>query len=148
IADRPGASGGGTMIGVGVIGYGYWGPNLVRNFQEVDGARVVAVCDLHSERLRQAQRRYPGLPATTDHRDLLARADVDAVAIATPVATHFPLALAALRAGKHVLVEKPLAASPDQACRLIDEAQRAGRVLLVDHTFLYTGAVRKIRELI
>jgi predicted dehydrogenase len=136
------------MIGIGVVGYGYWGPNLVRNFQEVNGARVVGVCDLRPERLDEVRRRYPGALATDSARELIGHPDVDAVAIATPVSTHYPLALAALRAGKHVLVEKPLASSAEQASRLIDEADRRKRVLLVDHTFLYTGAVRKIRELI
>ena len=136
------------MIQVGVIGYGYWGPNLVRNFAEVTGSRVVAVCDLRSERLAQARTRYPAIETTTDYRDLLANPGVDAIAIATPVSTHFELAMQALQAGKHVLVEKPLTATSEQAVRLIEEADRRNRVLMVDHTFVYTGAVRKIRELV
>lgn len=136
------------MLGIGIIGYGYWGPNLVRNFQEAKGARVVSVCDLHPDRQGEVKRRSPSVHVTSDFQELLKRPDIDAVAIATPVSSHFPLALAALRAGKHVLVEKPLAASVDQASRLIDQAERSNRVLLVDHTFLYTGAVRKIRELV
>ena len=136
------------MIGIGVVGYGYWGPNLVRNFVEAPGARVIAVSDLRPERLAQAQARYPGVSVTTDHRELMADPAVDALVIATPVSTHFDLALAALQAGKHVLVEKPLTATSDQALRLIEEADRRQRVLMVDHTFVYTGAVRKIKELV
>jgi predicted dehydrogenase len=136
------------MVGVGVIGYGYWGPNLVRNFAEVPGARVVAVSDLSADRLARVEARYPTIRTTRDHRELLADPAVDAVAVATPVSTHFDLALEALRAGKHVLVEKPLATTSEQAARLVEEAVRRNLVLLVDHTFVYTGAVRKMRELL
>jgi len=136
------------MLNVGVIGYGYWGPNLVRNFAEAPGSQVVTVSDLRQERLAEAQRRYPAIKTTTDYRDLFTDFDVDAVAIVTPVSTHFELAMQALQAGKHVLVEKPLAATSEQAVRLIEEADRRNQVLLVDHTFVYTGAVRKIRELV
>ena len=136
------------MIGVGVIGYGYWGPNLVRNFAEVPGSRVVTVCDLRPERLALARSRYPTIETTRDYRDLLSDGRIDAIAIATPVSTHFELAMQTLRAGKHVLVEKPLAATSEQAARLVEEAAARNRVLMVDHTFIYTGAVRKIRELV
>jgi predicted dehydrogenase len=136
------------VIGIGVIGYGYWGPNLVRNFTDAPGSRVIGVSDLQGKRLMQAQARYPALTALSDHRELLTDPMIDAIVIATPVATHYELAMEALRAGKHVLVEKPLAATVDQAQRLIDEAQRRQRVLMVDHTFIYTGAVRKMRELV
>jgi predicted dehydrogenase len=136
------------MISMGVIGYGYWGPNLVRNFSEASGSRVVSVADLRPERLRAAQQRYPALNAVRDHRELLDDSMINAIAIATPVALHYDLAMAALRAGKHVLVEKPLTATSEQALRLIDEATRRNLVLMVDHTFVYTGAVRKIRELV
>jgi predicted dehydrogenase len=136
------------MIGIGVIGYGYWGPNLVRNFTDAPGSRVVTVSDLRPERVRAAQQRYPALNAVRDHREVLDDPMVDAVAIATPVSTHFDLAMDALRAGKHVLVEKPLTATSEQAARLIDEANRRRLVLMVDHTFIYTGAVRKLRELV
>ncbi len=136
------------MIGIGVIGYGYWGPNLVRNFAEARGSRVVAVSDLRSDRLAVAQSRYPAIHTTTDYRELLSDAKIDAVAIATPVSTHFDLAMRALRAGKHILVEKPLAATVEQGERLLEEAARCQRVLMVDHTFVYTGAVRKIKELV
>jgi predicted dehydrogenase len=136
------------MIGVGVIGYGYWGPNLVRNFAEGPDTRVAAVSDLRPERLEAVRARYPSVRTTTDHLDLIGDPGVDAVAIVTPVSSHFELAMQALRAGKHVLVEKPLAASTEQARRLIDDADRRGLVLMVDHTFVYTGAVRKIREMV
>jgi len=136
------------MIRVGVIGYGYWGPNLVRNFMETPGSVVAGVSDQRPERLALAQKRCPTAETTSDHRDLLANADIDAIAIATPVSSHFPLALEALEAGKHVLVEKPMTATSEQALRLIEEADRRNRVLMVDHTFVYTGAVRKIQELV
>ena len=131
------------MIRIGVIGYGYWGPNLVRNFIECPDAVVRMVCDTREERLAQAMRRYPGVTATTVPSELYSHPTVDAVVVATPVETHFDLALAALRAGKHVLVEKPIAASSEQASRLIDEAQARNLVLMVGHTFVYTGAVRR-----
>lgn len=136
------------MITVGVIGYGYWGPNLVRNFMETPGARVGMVADLRSERLSSIPKRYPTIEVTTDPSALIASPAVDAVVVATPVSTHFDLALAAIEAGKHVLVEKPLASSSEQASRLIDEAARRNRVLMVDHTFVYTGAVQRIRDLV
>jgi predicted dehydrogenase len=136
------------MISVGVIGYGYWGPNLVRNFADLDDTRVTVVADRQAERLAQVRRRYPNIRVTTDAHDLIADSAVDAVVIATPVAQHFELASAALRAGKHVLVEKPIASTSDEASRLIEEAARRRLVLMVDHTFIYTGAVQKIHELV
>ena len=135
------------MIKIGVIGYGYWGPNLVRNFAEVKDARVTMVSDRKAERLGQVERRYPGVRTTTDPMALISDPDVDAVVIATPVEYHFDLAMATLRAGKHVLVEKPIASSSEQAARMVDEAQARNLVLMVDHTFVYTGAVQKIRDL-
>ena len=134
------------MIRIGVIGYGYWGPNLVRNFAEAKGSRMVRICDARAERLALAAKRYPGVQIGEDPSELIRATDVDAVVIATPVSSHFPLALEALRAGKHVLVEKPLASTSAQALQLIDEAERRRLTLLVDHTFVYTGAVRQIRE--
>lgn len=135
------------MIGIGVVGYGYWGPNLVRNLAETAGARVVAVCDRRAERLAAAQGRYPSLRVCADPRQLIDDPAVDAVAVATPVASHFELALAALRAGKHVLVEKPLTDSVETSRRLIAEAERRRLVLMVDHVFVYASAVEKMREL-
>lgn len=136
------------MIKVGVIGYGYWGPNLVRNFMEAPGSTVAAVCDIRSERLSQLRHRYPSLRTITDCRDVFSAPDIDAIVIATPVSSHFDLAMTALKAGKHVLVEKPLAANSELGQRLIDEAAKRDLILMVDHTFIYTGAVRKIREVI
>jgi predicted dehydrogenase len=136
------------MIRVGIIGYGYWGPNLVRNFSEASGAEVHTVCDLSRDRLARAAARYPGVHTTCRADDLISHPEIDAVAIATPVSTHFDLAFRALQAGKHVMVEKPLAGNSEQAARLRDEAERRRRILMVDHTFAYTGAVRKIREIV
>lgn len=136
------------MINIGIVGYGYWGPNLVRNFAETPGANVAAVADLDTAKLAVVQRRYPAVKVTTDLLDLLNDPAIDAIAVATPVNTHFELALAALRAGKHVWLEKPMTESSAQARQLIDEAQRRQRVLLVDHTFIYTGAVAKMGEII
>lgn len=136
------------MIGIGVIGYGYWGPNLVRNVSEVPGARVVSVADLRPERLAVVRNRYTNIHTTRDVRELFDDPRIDAIIIATPVASHFTLAAQALQAGKHVLVEKPLTTSSSEAEYLIEEAERRGLTLMVDHTFVYTGAVRTIRELI
>jgi predicted dehydrogenase len=136
------------MINVGVIGYGYWGPNLVRNFMAAPGSAVTRVCDLREERLAPLNKLYPGIRTCNNSTDLINDPQIDAVVIATPVSSHYDLAMAALRAGKHVLVEKPLAAKSDHARELIDEAGARKLVLLVDHTFVYTPAVRKIRELI
>lgn len=136
------------MIRVGVIGYGYWGPNLVRNFTEVPDSEVLMVGDLRPERLALARGRYPAVETTTDYRDLIKHPDIDAIAIATPVSTHADLAVEALSAGKHVLVEKPMAATVEECARMVDEAARRDLTLMVDHTFVYTGAVRKIKELV
>lgn len=136
------------MIKVGVIGYGYWGPNLVRNFMAAPGSSVEAVCDLKEERLAPLRKLYPSVRTSNDTRELIRDPTVDAVVIATPVSSHFDLAMEALRAGKHVLVEKPLAATSVEARQLIDEATNRKLVLMVDHTFVYTDAVRKMRELI
>jgi predicted dehydrogenase len=137
-----------AMIGVGVVGYGYWGPNLVRNFSEALETQVVGVSDLRPERLALVQNRYPGVQVSSDYKILLANPKIDAIAISTPVSTHFDLAMQALRAGKHVLVEKPLANSSNQVLTLMEEADRRKLVLMVDHTFVYTGAVRKMAEII
>jgi predicted dehydrogenase len=136
------------MIKVGVIGYGYWGPNLVRNFFECGAAKVQAVSDLRADRLQQVTTRYPSVKTMRDHRELLNDPDIDAVAIATPVSTHFDLAMQALKAGKHVLVEKPFTATAEQGLRLIEEADRRKLTLMVDHTFIFTPAVRKIKDLV
>ena len=136
------------MIRIGLIGYGYWGPNLVRNCFEAKGAQVACVSDLREDRLGLVQLRYPTINTTRDACELIDATDIDAVAIATPVSTHYELALRTLQQGKHVLVEKPLASDTDQVQHLMEVAQKQKRVLMVDHTFVYTGAVRKIRELV
>jgi predicted dehydrogenase len=135
------------MIRIGVIGYGYWGPNLVRNFSELPDCRVVMTSDLQPERLALVQSRYPRIAVTTDSSELIDSPETDAIAISTPVSSHYDLALRALQAGKHVLVEKPLTSTSQQAMHLIEEAEKRNLVLMVDHTFVYTGAVRKILEL-
>jgi len=136
------------MIRVGVIGYGYWGPNLVRNFADCSATRIAAVCDLRPERLAAAERRYPGIFTTSDPAVLIKDPGVDAVVVAAPVEYHFDLAMLAIREGKHVLVEKPIASSSEQASRMIDEATRRRVVLMVDHTFVYTSAVRTMHDLV
>lgn len=135
-------------IRVAVIGAGYWGPNLIRNFSACPTTDLVAVCDRDHERLQRVLTSYPAVRGVTSADELLSDPSLDAVAIATPVATHAPLALQALAAGKHVLVEKPLAASVDEATAMVEEARRYNRVLMVDHTFLFSSPVRKIKELI
>jgi predicted dehydrogenase len=135
-------------LAVGVIGCGYWGPNLVRNCNENETTRVVAVADLREDRLRAIERKAPGARLTTVHAEVLADPAVEAVAITTPVSSHFELGRAALEAGKHVLMAKPLAATTHECEALVALAAENDRVLLVDHTFVYTGAVRKIRSLL
>lgn len=135
-------------VRVGFFGYGYWGPNLVRNFADTDGCTVAAICDPDRERLRLASRRYPTAILTPHYDEVLEDRTIDAVVVATPVSLHFDLALAALQRRKHVLVEKPITHSADQASRLIDEAARREVTLLVDHTFLFTPAVRKLHEMV
>ena len=136
------------MIQVGVIGYGYWGPNIVRNFNGLNGSKVVAVSDLNEGALKKVKKVYPDLRVTTKCEELICAPEVDVVAIVTPVFTHFELAKKALNMGKHVLVEKPFTYTTAQAEELIELAEKKHLRILVDHTFLYTGAVRKIKQLI
>jgi predicted dehydrogenase len=136
------------MLRMGVIGCGYWGPNLIRNFSDIPGSTVVAVADMSADRLASVSAMWPSIPTMSDAAALIAMPNVDAVAIATPVSSHFYIAMAALEAGKHVLVEKPLASSSEQALRLMDEAERRKLMLMVDHTFVYSGAVRTVRDLL
>src|SRR5262249_49859706 len=135
-------------VRVGVIGYGYWGPNIVRNFLGLDDCQLVAVCDKSPNALKRAQRACPGVQLTTDFSDILESPDIHAVAVITPVWTHFELAKAALENGKHVFVEKPFTSTTQQAEELIEIAARNNLKIMVDHTFLFSGAVRKIREVI
>jgi len=135
------------MIRVGVIGYGYWGPNIVRNLHGVDSVKVEMVCDKSESRLAQARKAYPGIRTVTDSAEVLRSPDIDAVAVITPVWSHYELAKQALENGKHVFIEKPFTSSSAQAEELIELAARKKLTIMVDHTFLFTGAVRKIREL-
>lgn len=136
------------MIGIAVVGYGYWGPNLVRNISETPRANLVCVCDLSCARLAAVQSRYPAVKTTDDFEEVLRDPRVEAIAIATPVSSHFKLAMKALMAGKHVFVEKPMAATAEEASRMVEEAARRRLILAVDHTFVHTGAVRKMCELV
>ena len=136
------------MLRVGVIGYGYWGPNVVRNFNVQDGSSVVMICDKSAGALTRAQKAFPQIPVTTDPMELIRSSNVDVVAVVTPVWLHYDLTKSALLAGKHVFVEKPFTSNSAQAEELIDLAAQKHLKIMVDHTFLFTGAVRKIRELI
>lgn len=135
------------MIRVGVIGYGYWGPNIVRNLHGLDSTRVEMVCDRSEVALARVRKAYPGIRTVSDPAEILRSPEIDAVAVITPVWTHYELAKRALENGKHVFIEKPLTSSSSQAEELIELAARKNLTIMVDHTFLFTGAVRKIREL-
>jgi predicted dehydrogenase len=136
------------MLNLGVIGYGYWGPNVVRNFALQPDCQVVAVCDQNPKALAHVASRHPSAHLTSDPTELVESSEIDAVAIVTPVSTHYDLARQALINGKHVFVEKPLTATSIQAEELIELADRRNLHIMVDHTFLFTGAVRKIKELV
>jgi predicted dehydrogenase len=136
------------MLKVGVIGCGYWGPNLIRNFTQLSRSSVVCVADLDEARLEHMKGLYPFVETTTDYKDIIADSEIDLVAVATPVATHYQLAAEALQAQKHTLVEKPFTASVKQAQELIELARTYKRKLMVGHTFIYTAAVRKMKEII
>lgn len=136
------------MLRVGVIGYGYWGPNIVRNFHSLPSCRLVSVCDKNPKFIRRLQESTPGVEATTNARDIYASKEIDAVAVVTPVSTHYDLARKALENGKHIFVEKPFTATTAEAEELIALAEARNLRIMVDHTFLFTGAVRKMKELI
>ncbi len=137
-----------NVVRMGVIGYGYWGPNIVRNVRALESAELVAVCDKSPAALKRAARGYPGVHLTTDFAEVLRSPDIDAIAVITPVWTHYELAKAALENGKHVFVEKPFTSATWQAEELIELAERKGLKIMVDHTFLFSGAVKKIREIV
>jgi len=137
-----------ARIRIAAVGVGYWGPNLVRNLQESQLFEVAAVCDIRPKALELIERRYPAIPRTTRFEDILGDSTVDAVAIATPVSSHYALAMSALQAGKHAFVEKPLAGSSIEALALRDMAETSGLVLMPGHTFLYSPAVRTIKEIL
>ena len=141
-------NGGPAALRVGVVGLGYWGPNLVRNLHEVEEAELAWVCDLRPELLAGIRRRYPAIQATTSYEHMLSDPTLDAVAVATPVSSHFTLAAAALRAGKHVFVEKPLAASSAESLELMRIADDHGLVVMPGHTFLYSPPVNAIGSMI
>ena len=134
-------------IKVGVIGCGYWGPNLIRNFNENYNTDIIYACDLDIKRLERIKLRYPTVTATTNYKDLLRDKNLQVVAIATPVRTHYKLIKEALSAGKHVLIEKPLTSKVKEAEELVELANKKNLILFVDHTFIYTGAVKKIKEI-
>lgn len=135
------------MTKIGVIGCGYWGPNLIRNFRNTPNCEMVIACDMQEDRLSRIKKLFPGLETTKKHEDLL-HSDLDAVAIATPVWTHYPLAKTFLEAGKHVFVEKPITRSSQECKELIEIARERDLVLMVGHTFEYTAAVNKIKEIV
>jgi len=136
------------MINVGIIGYGYWGANLVRNFFSATDCNVKAVADSVPERLVKLKKVFPGITGVRDAKEIIHNREIDAVVIATPVSSHFQLAKDALLHGKHVLLEKPMTSSVAEADKLIELAAKKGLTLMADHTFLYTGAVEKMKELI
>jgi predicted dehydrogenase len=136
------------MIRLGIIGYGYWGPRITRNFHGLSNCEVSLVCDRDQEALQRAGYAHPDVKLTSDVADVICSRDIDAVAVITPVWTHFELAKAALEHGKHVFVEKPFTSTAAQAEQLIELAARKNLKIMVDHTFLFTGAVKKIRQLI
>ncbi len=136
------------MINIGIIGYGYWGPNIVRNFSGIEGAKVVSICDGSQSALNRAQKSYPHTAVTRDFNDILNSPEIDAVAVITPVSSHYELARKALENGKHVFVEKPFTASVAEAEELIALAEKKKLTIMVDHTFIFTGAVKKMKKLI
>ena len=136
------------MLKVGVIGCGYWGPKLIRNFVTYPGTELTWACDLDEKRLDKISSLYPGIRRTTQLEDLLADSKLDGVAIATPVNTHFPIAKACLESGKHVLLEKPLSSSVSEGLELLKLAKQKNLQLMCDHIFCYTGAVRRIKKMI
>ncbi len=138
----------GSSLRVAVVGLGYWGPNLVRCLHDVDGVEVAWICDLRDDLLASVGRRYPAVSRTSDYAEVLADESVDAVVVATPVSTHYALSLRALDAGKHVFVEKPLAASGEEAEALLQEADRRGLTLMPGHTFLYSPPVQTIKGML
>lgn len=132
----------------GVIGYGYWGPNVVRNLMSLEGSHVSAIAEISQEARRRAQKAYPGVTVTSDSSEVITAGDIDAVAIVSPVWTHYELTKCALKNGKHVFVEKPFTSTAEQGEELIELAAKKNLTIMVDHTFLFTGAVRKIKQLL
>ncbi len=137
-----------SIVRVAVVGCGYWGQNLVRNFWELDAVELTTVCDANASSFPRIRKRFPTIETVQNYQDVLSNPDIHAVVLATPVSTHYSFARQALLAGKHVLVEKPMATSANEALELIELAEKLGKTLMVDHTFLYTSAVRRIKDLV
>jgi predicted dehydrogenase len=136
------------MLQIAVVGYGYWGPNIFRNLQEIEGVTVSTCCDASAQRLAMAKAKAPSIATTSNFQDIISNPAINAVVIATPVGTHYEFARQALESGKHVLVEKPITASVAEAEKLVNIAAKKKLILMVDHTFIYTGAVRKMKEIV
>jgi len=137
-----------TVVKFGVVGYGYWGPNVVRNLDQLEGSTVVAVCDKSPTARKRIHKSYPHVKVVSETSELMSSTEIDAVAIVTPVWTHYELTKAALQNGKHVFVEKPFTSDSAQAEELINLAAKKNLKIMVDHTFLFTGAVKKIGQLL
>ena len=131
-----------------MLGYGYWGPNVVRNLVSLEGSKVLAIADVSQTARARAQKAYPGIKVISDASEVISSVDIDAIAIVSPVWTHYKLTKAALENGKHVFVEKPFTSNTEQGEELINLAQQKNLRIMVDHTFLFTGAVKRISELI
>jgi len=136
------------MINVGVIGYGYWGPNVARNFNACDGAKLIAICDLNQKRLKFAKSNFPFVKTYSNPKDLMSSEEIDVVAVVTPVFTHYELAIMALENDKNIFVEKPFTSNVAQGEKIINLAEKKNLKIMVDHTFLFTGAVMKMREIV
>ena len=136
------------MINIGIIGYGYWGPNVARNFNACDGTKLIAICDLNQKRLKLAQSNFPFVKTYSNPKDLISSEEIDVVAVVTPVFTHYELAMLALENDKHIFVEKPFTSNVAQGEKIINLAEKKNLKIMVDHTFLFTGAVMKMREIV
>lgn len=136
------------MINIGIIGYGYWGPNVARNFNACDGTKLIAICDLNQKRLKLAQSNFPFVKTYSNPKDLISSEEIDVVAVVTPVFTHYELAIMALENDKHIFVEKPFTSNVAQGEKIINLAEKKNLKIMVDHTFLFTGAVMKMREIV
>lgn len=135
-------------IKIGVVGAGYWGPNIIRNFRQIPACDMAVCCDKDEQRLEHMRDLYPGIKTTTDYDDLVGDPTLDAIAVCTHVSAHYPLAKKALEAGKHVLVEKPFTARVEEAEELVELGKKAGKIVMIDHTFEYTAGVNKLKEII
>lgn len=137
-----------VMVGIGVVGCGYWGPNLIRNFKAIPGAKMRMVCDLDVERLKYIEKLYPGVLVTTDYNEMLNNKEIHAIVVATPVGTHYELARASLMSGRHTFIEKPMASNSEQCEELIEISEAGDLILMVGHTFIYSVAVQQIIDIL